>query len=89
MELARRSGLRVTTARYADSLGFFATLAYKAVGSGRGDIDRRSVVIFDRFIFPLNRLCDFVLSRILGKNVYVVATKPGTRTPQVLGLNAT
>jgi SAM-dependent methyltransferase len=75
MELVRGAGLRVVTARYADSLGFLATLAYKAIGSDKGDIDRRSVIVFDRFIFPLSRLCDVVFGHILGKNVYLVAGK--------------
>jgi len=75
VELAERAGLRVVAARYADSLGFLATLAYKLVGPQSGDIDRRSVALFDRFVFPLSRLCDVVFGRILGKNVYLVATK--------------
>jgi hypothetical protein len=50
--LVRGSGLEVTAARYADSLGYLATLAYKAVGSGKGELDRRSLVAFDRLLFP-------------------------------------
>jgi len=75
IELVRRAGLRVIAARYADSLGFLATLVYKAIGSDSGDIDRRSILIFDRFIFPLSRLCDVALGRVLGKNVYLIASK--------------
>jgi SAM-dependent methyltransferase len=70
-----RVGLRVARSRYADALGFFATLAYKAVGSRSGSLDPRSVAAFDRFVFPASRVVDVALDRVLGKNVYVVATK--------------
>jgi SAM-dependent methyltransferase len=70
-----RAGLRVSQSRYADSLGFLATIAYKAVGSRSGDLDRRSIAAFDRFVFPVSRLVDVALDRVLGKNLYVVATK--------------
>jgi SAM-dependent methyltransferase len=68
-------GLRVSRSRYADALGFLATLAYKVVGSRSGSLDPRSVAAFDRFVFPASRLVDVALDRVLGKNVYVVATR--------------
>ncbi|MEO8303955.1 MAG: class I SAM-dependent methyltransferase [Betaproteobacteria bacterium] len=73
--LVEAAGLEVVTARYVDCVGFLATLAYKALGSDKGDIDRRSVVVFDRILFPISRLLDRVLGFVVGKNVYVVARK--------------
>jgi len=73
--LVEQAGLDVIAARYVDFCGFLATLAYKALGSAKGDIDRRSVAAFDRFLFPLSRCCDRVLDGFVGKNVYVVARK--------------
>jgi SAM-dependent methyltransferase len=73
--LVQQAGLEVIAARYVDCFGFLATFVYKALGSGKGGIDRRSLIAFDRFLFPLSRLCDLVLSRFVGKNVYVVARK--------------
>jgi SAM-dependent methyltransferase len=73
--LVAGAGLTVEYARYADSLGFLATLVYKVMGSTRGDLDRRSIVIFDRAVFPVSRVLDRVLGRLFGKNVYVVATR--------------
>jgi SAM-dependent methyltransferase len=73
--LVRQAGLEVIAARYVDCFGFLATLVYKALGSGKGDIDRRSLIAFDRFLFPLSRGCDRVLGGFVGKNVYVVARK--------------
>jgi SAM-dependent methyltransferase len=73
--MIERAGLRVSRSRYADSLGFIATLAYRAVGSRSGDLDRRSIATFDRFVFPASRIVDRALDRVLGKNVYAVAVK--------------
>ncbi|HET7033724.1 MAG TPA: class I SAM-dependent methyltransferase [Casimicrobiaceae bacterium] len=75
VSLVQQAGLEVIAARYVDFFGFLATLAYKALGSGKGDIDRRSVIVFDRFLFPLSRCCDRVLGGFVGKNVYIVARK--------------
>jgi SAM-dependent methyltransferase len=73
--LVQQTGLEVIAARYVDFFGFLATLVYKMLGSGKGDIDRRSVIAFDRFLFPLSRCCDRVLGGFVGKNLYVVARK--------------
>ena len=76
MALVRDAGLTVDDARYADSLGFFATLAYRALGRADGSIDRRALRAYDRLIFPLSRACDRLLSPWVGKNLMVVASKP-------------
>ena len=73
--LVRNAGLQVIDSAYADSAGFFATLAYKLIGSNTGEISRRSVLAFDRVIFPSSRLCDRVFGTFFGKNLYVVADK--------------
>jgi SAM-dependent methyltransferase len=68
------SGLAVEQCRYADSAGFFATLAYKALRKRDGGIDRTGLILFDRYAFPIGRLLDRLgASHILGKNVYCVA----------------
>lgn len=69
-------GFRVKSLMYADSFGFFATLAYKLIGSSKGNINVRTVIIFDRVFFPLGRLLDISFAeRIFGKNVYCHAEK--------------
>jgi SAM-dependent methyltransferase len=74
-DVMRHAGLRVDRVRYADSAGFFATLAFKAVGNDSGTIDRRALVTFDRLVFPLSRLADKGLDRILGKNVVLTGVR--------------
>ena len=73
----QRSGLQVETARYVDSAGFFASLIFKWFGSDSGEISPRSVALYDRIAFPVSKLADLFLSRVLGKNLLVVASKKG------------
>jgi SAM-dependent methyltransferase len=70
------AGFHIVDNSYVDSIGFFVTLLYKLVGSDSGDINRKALVIYDRLLFPLSRLLDRVLGRVLGKNVFLVAEKP-------------
>lgn len=69
-------GFEISQLRYADSLGFFATLAYKWFGNDQGDINRSALIFYDRLAFPLSRILDKLTGRLFGKNVYVIAQKP-------------
>ena len=73
--LARCAGLTIWKTRYADSLGFFATLGFKLFGNKNGNLSTRAVNFYDRYIVPLSRSLDFVFGRLLGKNVYLIASK--------------
>ena len=74
-----RSGFKVETIRYVDSLGFIATLILK---SGRYRFNPTSntgilMKIFDLIILPLSRFLDFLGARkLFGKNILVVARRP-------------
>jgi SAM-dependent methyltransferase len=74
--LVTAAGLRIDRVRYADSLGFFVTLLYRALHRGDGSINRRALRLYDRLIFPLSQLLDVVLGRWCGKNLLLLATKP-------------
>ena len=78
--LAAAAGLDVHHLRYADSLGFLATLAYRAVGPSDGTIDVRSVAAYDSFVFPVSSRLDRLTGRLFGKNLLMVAVPSGTRT---------
>lgn len=73
--LLAAAGLRVIEARYVDSLGFAATLLYRAIGNDSGEINRRALKIYDRFAFPASRAADLLVSRWFGKNLLAVAVK--------------
>jgi SAM-dependent methyltransferase len=70
-----KAGFEIAVSRYADSVGLFATLAYKLFGNDDGTINRKSLIFYDRWIFPLSRQLDTITHQILGKNVYVLAIK--------------
>ena len=74
--VVRNAGMGNVAARYVDSLGFLAALAYRVVGSDDGTIDRRALRTYDRFVFPVSRLLDRLVGRWFGKNVLLTAEKP-------------
>jgi SAM-dependent methyltransferase len=73
----RRAGFEVTEARYADSLGFGATLLYRLMDQEKGDVSPRGLRLFDRYVFPLSRRLDRLTGRYFGKNALVIAVKTG------------
>lgn len=75
MDLVNAAGLRVIEARYADSAGFMAALAYRLLGLGQGSVRGGAVKFYDRIIFPLSRIGDMALDRWIGKNLVLVAEK--------------
>ncbi|HEX6476234.1 MAG TPA: methyltransferase domain-containing protein [Acidimicrobiales bacterium] len=74
-----QAGYGVCQCRYADSLGFFATLAYRAGGSRRGDLNEAAVAAYDRYAFPLSRALDRGVGRWFGKNLVLVGRAEDTR----------
>ena len=69
------AGFKVLRTRYADSLGFLATILYKITGGTAGDINVRALIAYDRLIFPLSCMVDRLLGLFIGKNVLLVAVK--------------
>lgn len=70
-----RAGFEIEQCRYADSMGFFATLVFN-LKAGNGSVNRNALIFYDRIIFPLSRLADVALSKLIGKNVWVAMQKP-------------
>lgn len=71
-----QAGFCVTESKYADSLGFLATLLYKAFGDTNGHLNIRMLKAYDSWIFPISRSLDLIFSSTVGKNVYARAFKP-------------
>ncbi len=76
IKMVKACGLQVRAARYADSLGFLASLAYKYFGADDGSITAGNIRFYDRVLFPLSRALDLVCGKLLGKNALLVAIKP-------------
>jgi hypothetical protein len=70
------AGFEIRTLRYADSLGFPATLLFKVIDNGRGDVNRRWLRAYDRFAFPVSRALDALTHRWFGKNLLAFAVNP-------------
>ena len=73
--LLKSAQFEVQDARYVDSLGFLATLVFKLIDKGSGEINVGMLKLYDRAVFPLSRLLDLLLGRVGGKNLFVVATR--------------
>ena len=74
-EKIRQAGLTpVGNARYADCLGFLATLLYKLTDKS-GRINRKNLIFYDRYCFPLSRIGDLLFGKLFGKNVFIIAEK--------------
>lgn len=71
---AEAAGFRVVECRYVDSLGFLAAFAYRMLGRD-GNLNERSISLYDRFVFPASRLLDRAVSKWWGKNLLLVVTR--------------
>lgn len=69
------AGFEVLRNEYVDSAGFVASLLFKVFGSDDGSINRSALVTYDRYVFPLSRLADRLLGRVMGKNVWLIARR--------------
>jgi 2-polyprenyl-3-methyl-5-hydroxy-6-metoxy-1,4-benzoquinol methylase len=79
VEKMKMAGFSVKKAKYSDSMGFFVALLHKWIKGnrerGKGNISKIEVMIFDKIIFPVNRITDSFFSNTLGKNIWVFAVK--------------
>jgi SAM-dependent methyltransferase len=76
VRLLKANGFAIERARYADCIGFAAAVVYKLLDRDTGKIDRTTLIVYDRFLFPLSRVLDRLLGRFLGKNLCVIARRP-------------
>jgi SAM-dependent methyltransferase len=72
------AGFIIDRVEYADSIGFFATLAFRLTDRGSGDINVGLLKLYDRVVFPLSRALDRLTHRWFGKNLVLVARNPAT-----------
>ena len=67
------AGYKILKVQYVDIVGFFASLLYKFTNDGSGDLNPKTIEIYDRIIFPVSRVLDLIFGRWVGKNIYVIA----------------
>jgi 2-polyprenyl-3-methyl-5-hydroxy-6-metoxy-1,4-benzoquinol methylase len=68
-----QAGFEVTELFFVDWIGYFASLVYKL--QSFGGLNQNKLKFFDRYLFPLNKLCNFALKRLIGKNLIAYAQK--------------
>jgi len=74
VEKCCRSGFKVERAGYSDSLGFWASLAYRAAGPRDGRIPMKGLILYDTYLFPISCVLDTAFRHVFGKNAWVVAS---------------
>jgi|APSaa5957512535_1039671.scaffolds.fasta_scaffold07583_4 SAM-dependent methyltransferase len=65
-------GYTIKSCHYFDFLGYFAAAFYKILGKS-GDINPKSLVFYDKYIFPVSLFLDKFFSRFIGKNIVIEA----------------
>ena len=74
-DIFEKAGFKVESVFYKDCLGFFVTLLYKMIGSRDGKTSKKSLIFYDRVLFPISHFLDKIFWRFLGKNIVIVARK--------------
>ncbi len=73
--LAVAAGFIAVRCRYVDSLGFAASLLFRAIGNDSGNINMTALKLYDRAVFPLSRVLDLLTGHWFGKNVLLTAVR--------------
>jgi len=69
-KLFLENGYIVKSCHYFDFLGYFAAAIYKILGKS-GDINPKSLIFYDKYIFPVSLFLDKFFSRFIGKNIVI------------------
>jgi SAM-dependent methyltransferase len=73
------AGFSIQSITYDEFIGFFASAAVKIIGyKNKASLgSKRSLVFYDKFIYPLSKILDQLGFRyLIGKNLIVIAEKP-------------
>lgn len=73
--LVEKAGFTIDVVRYVDSLGFLASLAFRAIGGRDGLLNPSTVVFYDGWVFPLSRALDTCTGGSIGKNLVLRARR--------------
>ena len=73
------NGFKINYCRYFDFAGFFGSYFYNMMNkdfNSKGLIDKKSVVFYDKYLFPISRLFDYLtLGRVIGRNLILSGIK--------------
>lgn len=74
-ERLRRARFRVDRMRYVDMLGYLASIVFKLTSNRLGDVNERTLRLYDSYVFPVTRAIERFISPPFGKNVVAIATR--------------
>lgn len=72
--MVQKVGFKVESARYADSVGFFAALAFGS--NPEAKLSPRKIALYDRGLFPFSVMLDRIVRGTFGKNLTLLCRKP-------------
>tara|TARA_B100000029_G_scaffold511063_1_gene604068 strand:- start:911 stop:1645 length:735 start_codon:yes stop_codon:yes gene_type:complete len=75
----RKAGFLIEKIYFADSIGFFASLAVKILGCKSVDVlgNLKTLKFYDSVIFPISKVFDTIgLQYLFGKNIVIIAKTP-------------
>lgn len=73
--LVEQEGFAIEHIRYADCLGFVATLIFRLFSRSASTVTATAIGFYDRWLFAPSRVLDKLLGRWFGKNVYVLCKR--------------
>lgn len=73
--ICQSNGFDIEKIVYVDSLGVLITLMFKVFGDKNGVPSERSLIFFDKYIFPTSCFFDRFLNHLAGKNLFLIARK--------------
>jgi len=73
--LVEQESFVIEQVRYADCLGFIATLVFRLLNRNASALTARSIALYDHWLFAPSRVLDRLFDRWFGKNVYVRCRK--------------
>lgn len=67
-------GYKIEKSCYFDSLGLFFAYIYKLINKS-GTISDIQIKLYDKFVFPVSRIFDYIFLGSFGKNIVIILTK--------------
>ncbi|HUD06365.1 MAG TPA: class I SAM-dependent methyltransferase [Candidatus Saccharimonadales bacterium] len=67
-KLANQTNLELKRIKYCDPVGFMLAIVYRIIG-GSGNLNPKTIGIFDKYLFPVSALSERIFKKMFGKNV--------------------
>ena len=75
VDLVSSQGFNVVESRYVDSVGVLPSMLYKLIPNSSGEPSVRNLKLYDAILFPISLMLDRFFSKVLGKNLFLIAVK--------------